>query len=504
MKNKITHIVILVLLGISPGIFGQSNLMYYMSNVPQSYQVNPATQPQCSFFIGGYSAFSLGNTAVSPSDIFWYDASIDTVVHPFYSGAHFEEFLSNINSSEQFYGKGDLNFLSFGFRSGQMYFSFDASIKSSQTLAYPKSMIEFLLQGNENGVTYDFSDLSYEFLSYAEISANISRKFGDILTIGVRPKILYGLATLTTQENDFTVQTSTDEWVINAHTAARMAITGIPIPVDENGIFELSSIGSNIDSIVDNPFDIINSFNKNRGFGVDFGLHFQPIEQIQLSASLLDLGYIKWADKPQSLILDGTYTFRGMNLNLADSLEMLDQILDTLIQNLSAGGSGEAFTTNLNPKLIAGGRIFLTRRIDVGLLSRTEFNPTKVDQDFVFLANLRPLKGLSLSASYSMLGKGHSTIGFGWGIKIGPSNSFFISEYNPFRYDRVTEGGEPYKYVIPVDLPSRSFDIKIPVIIPVDIYKLSFRVGTNIVFGCNKAKKLKRDTPIFNSTEWMY
>jgi hypothetical protein len=99
---------------------------------------------------------------------------------------------------------------------------------------------------------------------------------------------------------------------------------------------------------------------------------------------------------------------------------------------------------------------------------------------------LRLMRGFALSGSYSILGKGGSTFGLGWGIKAGPFNSFFISEYNPFRYDKVTKSG------------------KIRGIIPIDMYGFSFRIGTNITFGCNRVKKLNRDTPIFKSTEWMY
>ena len=85
-----------------------------------------------------------------------------------------------------------------------------------------------------------------------------------------------------------------------------------------------------------------------------------------------------------------------------------------------------------------------------------------------------------------MLGKGHSSIGFGWSVKVGPFSSFFMSEYNPFRYDKVTESG------------------KLKAIIPVDVYGLSFRMGANLTIGCNKAKKQRKDLPMFNSTEWNY
>jgi hypothetical protein len=384
-----------------------------------------------------------------------------------------------------------------------MYFSFDATLKNTQRITYPKSLVEFLLQGSGNGGSpYDFSALSFESLQYAELAVNISRNFGDMLSIGVRPKILYGLATVTTQENVFTLETSAEEWIIDAHSAVRMAATGVPLPVDSSGVFDPSGTIETVNW--SSPSDIIGSGNKNRGFGIDFGLHFRPIDRLEFSASLLDLGYINWADQPQSIIIDGTYAFQGLNLNTPDSIGKLDQILDTLKENLSVTGSTEPFKTSLTPKLILGGRIFITPGFDVGLLSRTEFLPGKIDQDIILLTNLRPMKAFNMTASYSMLGKGHNTIGLGFGFKIGPANTYFISEYNPFRYDRLTEGGEPYNYNIPLKSEGFPFDINIPVIMPVDVYKLSFRFGANFVMGCNKAKKLRRDKPMFNATDWAY
>jgi hypothetical protein len=364
-------------------------------------------------------------------------------------------------------------------------------------------MVEFMLLGNTDGAPYNFSNMNFESLNYMEFALNISRNFGDILTIGVRPKLLYGLATMSTQENDITLQTSTEQWQINTHSITRMAVTGLPLPVNEDGAIDFSEVPDVVDSVINDApsvSEIISTFNKNRGVGIDIGVHFRPLELFEFSASLVDLGYINWRDKPQSMVLDGSFRFTGIDINIPDSLDRFEPVIDSLLDNLSLTNTGDPFKTRLNPKLYLGGRIFLTPKIDVGLISKTEFYPEKTNQDFILLADFRLLKGFALSTSYSMLGKGHSSIGLGWSVKVGPFSSFFMSEYNPFRYDRITENGENKN----IELNAGDFNLGIPLIIPVDVYGFSIRMGASLTIGCNKVKKLKKDKPMFNSTEWNY
>ncbi|MBN2485499.1 MAG: hypothetical protein JXB34_05970 [Bacteroidales bacterium] len=501
MKNSYTKtFATLLISGLSLIGFGQNNLMYYMGNLPQSYYLNPATQPVCNVFISAplmnYN-LSMLNSAISPSDFFWYDSSLDSVVNPFTSNASFNKFIDKFDKIEHATFQGGIDILSFGFRSNSMYFAFDISAHTQQRIEYPKSLVEFITKGNTNNSVYDLSGLNFQSLNYMQFALNISKSWGDIFSVGIRPKLIYGLAAIETQENDITLSTSTDEWQLNAHSATRIAVTGLNIPVDEDGLIDFEGDFEFDSTLFDSPSNIIRTMNKNRGFGLDIGAHFKPVDQLQFSASVLNLGYIKWADKPQSVLLDGEYTFSGAEFSTSDTTDAFENIFDTLRNSMSLSGNDKPFKTGFNPVIIAGGRVFLTQRIDVGLLSRTQFYNNYTDQDFILLANFRPLRAFSFSMSYSMLGRGYSTIGLGWSVKVGPFQSYFISEYNPFRYDRIMKGGEPYKFDI-------TDGFGIPAVIPVDVYGFSIRAGFNLVIGCNRAKKLRQDKPMFNSTNWMF
>ncbi len=492
MITLLRKIIIAVFaLMLSVNSFTQSHTMYYIGTVPQSYYLNPATQPECSFYLGlpilSPLQFDYYNSGFSLNDIFWYDAEIDSTIHPLYSRSAADKFLSNLKDVEFLRLGTTVNLASFGFRANEMYFSFDASIKGDEYISYPKDLISLILKGNTNGQVFDFSDLNIELLNYMEFGLNISRNFGSQLTVGIRPKVLYGLATISTQDADISLQTSTEEWVLRSKFSGKMAVTGMEIPVDEEGMIDFDQDFEFDSTITDDPGKNWNKmFGKNRGLGVDIGVHYKPVDDIQLSLSILDLGYIKWNDNPRVISQDGSYTFEGIEWNPANSSDdnWDDRVLDTIESNLSLEGADNAFTTSLRPKIFMGGRLFITPGFDVGILSKTEFLKSKVNQNIILLADWHPIRSFSLSASYSILNKSYSSFGLGMGLKLGPFNMYIISDYIPMLRDDLKNSDIPF--------------------IPVDLYNANLRFGLNLVFGCNKNKKLSQDKPLLNSTNWMF
>jgi hypothetical protein len=310
-----------------------------------------------------------------------------------------------------------------------------------------------------------------------------------MLTVGVRPRLLYGLATFATENNSTILSTSHEEWNLNTDISGKLAITGVPIPLDTNGNLDFKNI--DLKDAYSSPSKIMNSLGKNRGLAIDFGVQFRPINQFQFSLSVLDIGSLSWKGNTNISSFKGNYTFRGFpwKINTDSTTTLGQRILDTLRKDLNLTNTSTGFKTQLYPKIIAGGRIFITKGFDVGLLSKTEFLPTKTDQDFIVMADLHPVDAFSLSASYSLLGKGHTSIGVGLGLRIGPANTYYIFDNIPLVYNYIHKSSWP---------------IKIPV--PVDFYKFSFRIGANFtLFGTrHREKKKTQDRPLFNSTDWNY
>lgn len=478
----------------SQGVNAQSNTMYYMRTVPQAYYLNPATQPGCSFYLGAPALsplqISYDNSGISPNNIIWKDEKInpDSLIHPLYSAEASDIFLKGLKDVEYINADMAVNLASFGFRVNEMYFSLDATVKGSNYISYPKDLLTLLLKGNSNNQVFDLSGFNIDLLYYMDVGLNISRNFGDQLTVGIRPKMLYGLATVSSNTKDISLQTSTEEWVLNSNFDLNLAGVGLDIALDENGVPDLAD-GISIDSnLTDDPAgNWKNALGKNRGLGVDLGVHYRPMEEVELSLSVLDLGFINWKNNAYSVAQNGSYTFQGIEWNLSDSSEFKgDDLVDSIKSSFAFTGGKGTFKTSLRPKLIVGGRFFLAQELSVGVLSRTEFHPAKVEQDIILLANLHPMRGFSLTASYSLMGKSKSAIGVGLGMALGPFNYYLVSDFIPLSYDELTTKD------------GSSFPL------PANAYRANLRFGLNLVFGCNQNKKLRKDKPLFEETNWMY
>jgi hypothetical protein len=467
---------------------GQGNTVYYMGTLPQSYFMNPATQPQCDVYIGLPVASQINarvtTGSLSAGDFFFKDPLSDSVITWTHPNADPNDLLAKLNKVETWGGTIDFSLVSFGFRVKDMYFSFDAAVRNSITTSLSKDYFEFAWLGNENDRTYDFSDMGVEVMEYMEFGVNISRHFGDQLQIGIRPKMLFGLATISTLSNSTTLYTSTEEWVLNSNAEARFAATGVTIPVDEEGNIDWDQ-DFEFDSTIFSPTGYQKILSKNRGWGIDIGAHYKPIDNLQVSLSVLDLGYIKWRESTHVAEVNGTYVYDGLEADsVFDGGDFGQALLDTLKENLNVTQSAGTFTTTLNPKLFVGARYFLTPGFDIGILSRTEFLPSYINQDLLLLANWHPIPMISISGSYNLLSKTHSTFGLGLGLKLGPFNVYTVLEDVPFKYDIVREGGAP----IPLPVEQNNYNV---------------RFGVNLVFGCNQKKKQKNNKPLFNSSDWI-
>ncbi len=474
------------------GLKGQNNTMYYMGTVPQSYYLNPATQPQCGLFIGAPVVSSLyagfNNTGFSASDFVFKDPESDSIIHLFHPRADKGAFLNRLNDVEHFNAGFATNVASFGFRVGDLFIAFDATIKVEESFSYPKSVFELLLQGTEDGNVIDLEKLGIDILSYTEFAVNLSKNYGDHLSLGIRPKLLFGLGTVYNDNSALNLETSASEYLLNIDSEIKMAAVGATLPVDENGVFD-----PNGDFVLNDSVLLEGGYGKffrNKGFGLDLGVHFKPFDQLQFSASVLDLGYINWKSGTNISTFNGSFSWEGAYFN-GDSVSLDSKsILDSLKENVEVTGSAYSFARSLTPKVILGGRYFLSDGFDIGLLSKTSFYKNKTTQELTLLADLHPTKGFSVSGSYSLAGKSRSTFGLGLGLKFIWGNLYMIYDYIPLKYNVIKQDPE-----IPVfgGIP-----------FPVDYSKANVRIGLNLIFGCRKAKKLKQDKPLFNSSEWMF
>jgi hypothetical protein len=257
------------------------------------------------------------------------------------------------------------------------------------------------------------------------------------LTIGAKAKVLFGIGDLSTINSDLTVSTSEDFWNIQSNMRFNASLPFADVTYDEDGMIEDVVIKEELE----NPnFSTISKYmlnTNNLGFGVDLGLEYRPIDPLQISLSLVDLGYIKWKDGVQQVDYKTEYAFIGGEFNPFDLSEdysfedyldsTLSQMADSL-QGFLQFTPGGAYSKRLNTKLYAGASFYLTPKINFGLLSRTDFLKGKVAEQVTASANFSAGRILNLTLSYSYMNAYFKNIGAGLSINAGPINLYLVSD----------------------------------------------------------------------------
>jgi len=462
-----------------------SQTLYYMNRVPQSTMMNPAMQPACNFYLGLPVVSSLqlgvGNNRLGLTDVIMKHPTEDSLITFLHPDAEFNttDFLNKLGENNFFYEDFRTDLLSFGFRLNTWYFSFNLSERLSTSINYPKDLMSLILEGNSQ-FTNTNADLTYLGVNssfYREYGLGIAKEINQTLSVGIRAKILFGHANITSdyKENSFTMYTSRDSIYLDADATVN---TSSPLIATTNtdgdfSGFELPAYieNSQTDSLID-----LALAHTNMGLGIDLGVYYKPIDKLSLSLSIIDLGYIKWKKEDVTNIdLKGSYSFTGIDVSNdiggIDSLDSgFDSMLDSLTNSFTISNTSESYTTGLGAKVYVGGSYALSKKFDLGFLSRTYFFNSNINQAFTFSANVRPINGLSASLSYSIMNGTYNNIGFGLVLGGAPLQLYIIS-------DNASAALWGHK--------TSSFNL---------------RFGLNVAFGCRqKTKANKIDRPMLKS-----
>ena len=203
-----------------------SQTLYYMNRIPQATMMNPAMQPACNFFLGLPVISSLqldvGNNRLALTDVIMQHPTQDSLITFLHPDATFNttDFLNKLDDNNFFYEDFRTDLLSFGFRLNTWYFSFNLSERLSTSINYPKDLMSLMLEGNSQ-FTRTNADLTYLGVNssfYREYGLGIAKEINQTLSIGIRAKVLFGHANISSdyKENSLTMYTSRDSLYLNA------------------------------------------------------------------------------------------------------------------------------------------------------------------------------------------------------------------------------------------------------------------------------------------------
>ena len=324
------------------------------------------------------------------------------------------------------------------------------------------------------GKTIDLSGLKVGAKYFREYGLGFSKAVNSRLRIGAKAKLLTGIASVTMDNKNLSLTVNDDySHTINADMAIN--ISG-PVDVMLNPDKSIKDI--KINEPEDIPAFLLNT--SNMGLGIDLGAVFDVSSRLSVSASLIDLGYIKWKSDVENLKAKNQFVFAGFTIDdIADGTKTFDEVaqemVDSLKNSFKINKEYTAFTTYLPAGVNVGVSYDLTKNISLGVLSHSLFTGGRFRESVTLSANANLGNMFSTSFSYTAANHSYDNLGFGLALRLGIVQIYTVADK------------------IPVVFNQLKFDNS-NILVPDSWNTVNFRIGMNLAFG-NRVKK-KSDKPM--------
>lgn len=406
------------------------HVSYFMENMPTRHELNPALTPEFGYVaIPVLSGLHMGlNSNVGLNDfLFSRNGELVTGLNSQISAADFLGGLKDKNYMEM---NLKLNVLSFGFKKWGGYNTFSVNVRSNTGVNLPYELFEFAKVGQVDGAptSYDINGIRISSTNFVELAIGHSRQITDRLRAGAKFKYLAGVAKADMEVEQMNVYMSEDKWSVSDR--GQMFTTGFAdIRYKENGEID--------------DFDFGEIGVAGNGIAFDLGASYELLDNLTLSASLTDIGFLAW--KGSNAVIDPSeFEFDGFHhLGAEDDpttgesaldkeTDQLEEDLKELVRfrNEADATKQQSLTTTLN---VGGEYSILNDKISFGLLSSTRFGGPKTWTELMASANFRPASWFNATVSGSTSNLGHA---LGAALNFSPRgfNFFLGADYIPLKY----------------------------------------------------------------------
>ncbi len=473
MKAIKNYIIAIIVLACANTIFAQQNqTLYFMHRIPQSNLLNPAIQNECKLYLSGMALPIVGQ--VLPPIHFNYNNNgfaLNQFIRPGI-GSHSDSLffdipflLTKLKTVNYLSLETDINWLSAGYRWKDWYFTFNLTEKLDVHASFPKDLVTLAWEGNGKSLLGKEAFLSYlggGVNWYREYALGASKTIGNKLTVGGRGKLLFGKENLWFKSQQLTWKTDAEDYSYTfkanweVHSSNHFYdITKLQMDyLNDSLMFEDTSYDANIKNVI--------MENRNPGGAIDLGFKYVYNNKINIYGSLLDLGFIHYKNNTNGVKASGEFYFDGWDIqpyiNKNDSVGQAhtDQFKDSVIKIFEPTLNNNAYNYWLAPKMYLGGTYTLNEKINFGLLLRGDVFLKRLHGGITLSANANLKKWFMGTLSYTVENNSFKQVGAGILFKI-PWFQFYV----------VT-------------------DNVCGIIWPQATRNLNFRLGINMLFGCDK------------------
>lgn len=421
--------------------------LHFMNYLPYKIYMNPAFQSNCDTYVElpGISTISMETNAgaLSINDIIKNNnGQMVTFLHPDFGNTERDALFKKLKKNNIVKEEASVSIFGFGFKLRKRgYLSINMSLRADATAYLPKDLFSLALYGTPDSLnvnSYNITNTRVSANVYLDLNGGYSYRINDKWSVGGRLHLLLGLANIRATFKELNVNAEASQWRLSGNGVMNASVPGMQLKVDEKGKIQGFSFPSQFN-------EYVKSYKPCMGAAIDLGGVYRPIKDLSISLSLKDVGFMVWQN---STTVNGNidYVFKGIEYSPSDkNVNYGDSLLNVLQQSYTydAANATKPYVTAMNAKMYAAVEYsFLKDMMSVGLLSRTELNAGRLSEEITLAYNLRPCYWFSMSASYSFISGGFSTLGLGLNLRLPPFNFYIVSDYMPLYY---SADGIPYR-----------------------------------------------------------
>lgn len=443
---------------------------YFMEGTHYRQQLNPALTPTKGYFnlpvIGAVNA-TVGSTSLGYQDIIdIIDDGDDFYTKP--------DFMNRLKDNNKLNVNFSTEILSAGWYKGKNFWSFNIGLRTDIGANLTKNMFTFLnemetVEENWRNSNYDISGQQLNINAYTEVGLGLSRQINSRLTVGARVKALLGIGNMELKLNKVAMNANLpsdqqiNQWSSESYWSSMTPSQAVQAAQELKDKFnnyhanltvgaELKSSFKGLELKEEEGKDYVTDFDFDSGklgiagygFGIDLGASYKILDNLTVSASVLDLGFISWSKSstkiasanPDPIDIKGsTYAnmvdpndpntvMNAVNQLQNDAQGYMDRVtngdvLDYDMLQLEVGDARESRKSRLASTLVLGAEYgFFNNKLAVGVLSTTRFVQPDALTELTFSANYRPKSWFNVALSYSAIQSAGKS--FGLGLKLGP------------------------------------------------------------------------------------
>ena len=411
---------------------------YFMDGAQYRLQLNPALAPTRGYIhlpAVGQTNASIHSKALGMRDVFDLLKNADDA--DYYTTDRFYGDLTDRNTALASVGT---DLLSIGKWHGRGFISFNVGLRVDGSIAVSRELFTFMrdMKGlNHNDYGDYFRDMSNEELNlnaYGEIGVGYTRLIGDRLRLGGRIKGLLGIGNVKLTVNKATVQTH----LTGIEPETDWTSTGLADLIHARGTADID-----VDAVLETSFkglelptssggyinDVSTETNKMgiSGFGgaIDLGVAVDVTNDLTLSASIVDLGFIKWS-KSSTQVAYSNSDDLSFDSNRPGDIRRFIGVVGSgkvlnweMVRLMPDDQASKSRTTALTSTLAVGAEYRLADdKLSLGALFTNRFAKPDNESEVTFSVGVHPRELLDFAVSYSPVMSGGSS--FGLAVKVGP------------------------------------------------------------------------------------